>query len=191
MKEVLCFFRKKMILDHAFYLGIGAVVLIVSTILYPRYAWIGRIMALSVLMILICLFLYLFKVIGVHVILAKADDIKNGDYKMIDKAVFTQENIYAYTYRQLRKMAYKDIVSVSHMENIFETARPGYRGNHKVICKSSDDVIALAVENGEIADRIMNFLASKNAQIILEHAPKQRVDVQLCDLANHQVKGRF
>ncbi len=191
MKEAIRFFRRKIGVSYIFNMIIAVMVLVISIALYHTYLIAQIALYGSVIYFLIPFVLYMKKSQMLNSFFIQADDLNDGEYKTIDTSVLTQKHIYSYSLDQMVKMDYQDIVSAQHVGNIFEIARPGYRGNHKVIIKSDSQIIQMNVQNAEIADKILNFIATKNPSVLLENHRKEITKVQFHDLENWQVKGRF
>lgn len=191
MEEVMRFFIKKMCINYIFHLVIAFIIVVLSAALYHVHV-VARITFYGgIVYFMIPFVLYIKKLNLLKHFFETAEDLNQRDYKMIDTSVLTQENIYSYSFDQLVKMNYRDIQSVQHVDNIFEVARPGYRGNHKVIIKDGEQVIQMNVTNEKIAEKIMNFIATKNANVNLMNCHKETESVQLDALENWQVSGRF
>ena len=115
------------------------------------------------------------------------------DPKMVDNTVFIDKNIYSCFMGQYYTLSYNDIISVSHTGNIFEKARPPYRGNHTVSIKSvhEQETITLRTFDGKKADKILCYLKTVNPEIKLFGLESTFSPVTLDQLENWKVKERF
>ena len=191
MKELYQFFHRKVSNDYVFAVLTVFIALFVLTIFYDGSLTNQALLVLCVGVLTYILVVYFYKMHRIQVVLNEDKELNQGAYRMIDTAVFSETHIYAYDHKQFKQMRYADVIVVAHMDNVFEKARPGYQGNHKVICRSQHDTIALFVRDEVIADQVMNFLATQNSHIRLENAPTKRQNITLQELQNWQVKGRF
>ena len=116
-------------------------------------------------------------------------DLTNAKY--IENAIFTEDTVFAYNFRKMNVIDYKNIMIAKYNENIHEKIRPGYVGNHKVVIQSRLYNIVIPVENAEIADTILNFLYTKNPEITFYNKSDTFKKVMLSDLENWKVKTKY
>ena len=140
MKEMIRFYRRKMCTSYSFNLVIATLVIAVSALFYQTYTVAQITLFAGIVYFLIPFVLYMRKLHMLKSFFQSETDLDAGDYKIIDNAVFTAEHVYAYSMDQMVKMQYGDIISVQHVDNIFEVARPGYEGNHKVVLKDKTNI---------------------------------------------------
>ena len=88
-------------------------------------------------------------------------------------------------------LSYDSMELARHNYNVYEQVRPGYTGHHKVVLQSGDIQILISVENKEIAEKILNFIQTKNPAVTFCHKTSPFTPVKLEELENWEVKGRF
>ncbi|MCI8541619.1 MAG: hypothetical protein HFE67_08955 [Erysipelotrichaceae bacterium] len=191
MKEVNRFFKQKICIPYIFNIVIGLIVMAISLMFLKTYylAWLTLLGGFAYF--LIPLLVYMKNLHKLKKFFANEEERTISEYKMIDTSVLTAQCIYSYSLDRMTKMNYQNILTVQHIDNIFEKARPGYRGNHKIVIKDSTQVIQITVQNEAIAETIMNFIATKNPDVTLLNFHKEISKVYLNDLQNWQVSSRF
>ena len=114
-------------------------------------------------------------------------------YKMIDNTVFAETYIYSYFINRYYSYKYDDILSASHNGNVFEKARPPYRGNHSVSIKviNEQGTITLKTYDGMRADKVLCYLKTMNPKIELFGLESKYLPATLEDLENWKINERF
>ena len=186
------FFFKFAVLEHIYTISLSFVLIILSLFLAQSplmqfiriLAFIGLVAEITILST---------KYYGITRFV-KDHPVTGKVIRTIENAVFTENEVMAYIvgrYGRLYSFPYESIDLARHNYNVYEQVRPGYRGHHKVVLQAGEAQIPISVENAEIAETILNFIQTKNPTVTFYHKTSQFHPVQLEELDNWEVKGRF
>ncbi len=185
------FFLKFAVLEHIYSLSISCILLILSFI-FPHTPILQLI---KIFASIAFVFEALNLIIKYHRIVRflKTHPVSET-IRTIENAVFMEDGVMAYNigrYGAMYYLTYDSIELARHNYNVYEQVRPGYRGHHKVVLQSGDTQILISVENAEIAEKILNFIQTKNPATTFYHKTSTFTPVKLEELENWKVKGRF
>lgn len=193
MGEIRIKLQKLLLTKYVF--GIIAVVLLfVASLLFYNNNFIFKVICIISLFILIVyIIVVLFKLQKLSLFLKIIKDQKVDTIRYIENSIFLDEIIVSLSFNKFVKTHYGDIELARHVSNVFEVTRPGYKGNHQVYIQSNESEIFIPVADGETAEKILNFLQTKNDKIVFQNKVKvsEFHVTQLTDLSNSSVKGRF
>ncbi len=185
------FFLKFAIYEHIYTLSISCILLILS-FFFPQ----------TPILQLIRIFAFIAFVFEVLNLIIKYHRIVrflkthpvSENIRTIENAAFMEDGVMAYDigrHGPMYYLTYDSMELARHNYNVYEQVRPGYRGNHKVVLQSGDTQILISVENEEIAEKILNFIQTKNPAVTFYHKTSPFTPVKLEELENWKVKGRF
>lgn len=190
MNEIKIKLQKLVVMKYIFGLVISVSVFISSMIfitdIYFKIAFFLFLFVLILYMLII-----LFKLQKLSLFLKTIKDQKVDTIRNIENSIFLDEIIVSLSFNKFVKIHYGDIGLARHVSNVFEVTRPGYKGNHQVYIQSNESGIFIPVANGETAEKILNFLQTKNDKIVFQNKVSEFHVTQLTDLSNSSVKGRF
>ena len=191
MKMINKTFRTIILDKYRFYLIILAVLSIVFLLLYLSSN--SQITLCFLLLVQITFIIAIvIWVLDTVKMLTFTRQINEKEFRIIDNTVFTENNVYSYSYGKYIVISYDKIKEVIHNDNIFEKVRHPYKGNHGVTIKTGDNdkIIVLRVDNEEKASKISGLIITKNTKVKTYNINKLK-DIHLSDLDNWQVKSRF
>ncbi|SJZ98780.1 hypothetical protein [Anaerorhabdus furcosa] len=190
MKNIKNFFVKKSAIEYSFSAIVGILVLVLS-LANINSEYFKILFWATICFELIIVILFLIKLNRLNKFMMSVSNLVDDSYKTFENALFFENVVLAYSFKKYVAIEYKDIVIARHDSNVFEITRPGYKGNHKIYIKSNLQEILIPVLDNDVAQKILNFLQTKNNSIVFQDKNSEYVPTNLADLMSSSVKSRF
>lgn len=183
--------NKAMLNTYVFNLIIGLILVVLTLLFINQGDFVKLLFGLSVAYFGLFLSLYSGKASILKKFYKSLEDEDTSDYRIVENTILLSNCLVSFSFNVPVKISYHDITLVRHDPNVFEKARPGYKGNHKLFIKANEKEILIPIEDEETAQKIMNFFETKNPKIQFQHKTEKFKETQLMDLQNYSVKSRF
>lgn len=191
MDEIKKLMNKTMLNTYVFNLVLG-LVLVIITALFSNQGVLAK-LAFGISVAYCGLFLSLYG--GKAALLQKfyktLETEDTTQLKVVENSVLLNKSLVSFSFNIPVLIQYKDITLVRNEDNVFEKARPGYKGNHKIYIKAQDKEALIPVSDGQIANKILNFLQTQNSSIQFQNKTTEFEETELSSLDNYKVSGRF
>lgn len=191
METIKKIINKAMLNTYVFNLILGLILVVLTLFFVNQNDFAKILFGLSIAYFGLFLSLYSGKASILKKFYKSLETEDTKDYRIVENTIFLNDCLVSFSFNVPVKISYKDIILVRHDPNIFEKTRPGYQGNHKIFIKANGQEVLIPVKDESIAQKIMNFLETKNANIQFQHKTISFEETQLSDLDNYSVKTRF
>jgi len=149
-----------------------------------------------VIIILLLLVIVLYKTIifskEKKFLMSNIDDYLNDDFRRINSIFVTDKGLVSCSKDDLNKFLYNDIKRIDYTMNIWEVTRPGYKGEHYLtVYRKNDDFIKIQVKDKLMAQKLCDFIFTKNNAIELVNIDYNKTSSSLVDIVNYEKNTRF